>query len=83
MITVDDEVWVTAEEAITHLCPAPGPVDITPTMIRNWVRRRGIRKARIGRNVLYPLNELENAELAAAAAGTGRPRSVSLDEVDQ
>lgn len=50
-----------------------GP-DVTADMLRKWAARRGIRKARVGREVWYDLAAAIEAEYAARTSGRGRSR---------
>lgn len=48
--------------------------DVTPAMLRQWARTRGLRKVRDGRKVWYDLHHAIDLEHETRTSGRGRPR---------
>lgn len=73
MITVNGERWGTA----VAIAAALGG-DVTPSMVRNWSRRDGLRCERVGQTVYYPFGQAATIEAAKRLAGRGRPRRLDF-----
>lgn len=75
MLTIAGEDYGTAEEIAHQLGP-----DVTPAMVRNWARRDGLRKHRVGRTVYYPIGQASTIERDKRQSGRGRRRRVDSGE---
>lgn len=69
MISLDGTDYATAAEIAQRLGRG-----VTPTTVRNWARRDGLTAHRIGRAVVYRLDEAEQIECDKRYSAHGRPR---------
>lgn len=67
-------VYATQSDVIEQLGP-----DVTPAMLRQWARTRGLKKARLGRIVWYDLHHAIDLEHETRTSGRGRPRRAHLE----
>jgi hypothetical protein len=69
VIHVDGVEYGSAAEIAARLGPG-----VTPTMVRNWHRRDGLKAHRIGRAVYFELGQAAAIERDKRASTRGRPR---------
>lgn len=73
MITVKGEDYGTAAEVAAELGG-----DVTEDMVRNWSRRDGLKRHKIGQTVYHPFAQAAEIEAKKSGSGRGRPRQLDF-----
>ncbi|HET8684990.1 MAG TPA: hypothetical protein VFM54_24420 [Micromonosporaceae bacterium] len=70
-VVVDGVRYVRLADLCSYL---PAEAEVTDAMLRMWVRRRGLRRARMDGSVWYDLDGALEIERDTRESGRGRPR---------